>query len=43
MRKKHRQAMTLAKFLAPAERDVEKGRTRSALEFLKKFKRAKRI
>jgi prevent-host-death family protein len=37
------QAGNLARLLAPAEREVEKGRTRSAREFLKEFKRAKKI
>jgi len=40
---KHLQAGNLAKLLAPAERDVESGRTRSARDFLKEFKRAKKI
>ena len=40
---KHLQAGNLAKLLAPAERDVESGRTRPARDFLKEFKRAKKI
>jgi prevent-host-death family protein len=40
---KHLQAGNLAKLIAPAEQDVEKGRTRSARAFLKEFKRAKKI
>ena len=40
---KHLQAGNLAKLLAPAERDVESGRTRPARHFLKEFKRAKKI
>jgi prevent-host-death family protein len=40
---KHLQAGNLAKLIAPAELDVEKGRTRSARAFLKEFKRAKKI
>lgn len=40
---KHLQAGNLAKLLAPAERDVESGRTRPARAFLKEFKRAKKI
>ena len=40
---KHLQAGNLAKFLATAERDVESGRTRPARNFLKEFKRAKKI
>jgi prevent-host-death family protein len=40
---KHLQAGNLAKLLAPAERDVESGRTRPARKFLKEFKRAKKI
>ena len=39
---KHLQAGNLAKLLAPAERDVESGRTRPARTFLKEFKRAKK-
>jgi prevent-host-death family protein len=39
----HLQAGNLAKLLAPAERDVESGRTRPARDFLKVFKRAKKI
>jgi len=39
---KHLQAGNLAKLLAPAERDVESGRTRPARNFLKEFKRAKK-
>ena len=39
----HLQAGNLAKLLAPAEREVEIGRTRPAREFLKEFKRAKKI
>ena len=40
---KHLQAGNLAKLIAPAELDVEKGRTRPARAFLKEFKRAKKI
>jgi prevent-host-death family protein len=40
---KHLQAGNLAKLIAPAELDVEKGRTRSARAFLKEVKRAKKI
>ena len=40
---KHLQAGNLAKLIAPAEQDVEKGRTRSARAFLKEFSRAKKI
>ena len=39
----HLQAGNLARFLAPAEREVEIGRTRPARDFLKEFKRAKKI
>ncbi len=39
----HLQAGNLARLLAPAEREVEHGRTRPAREFLKEFKRAKKI
>ena len=39
----HLQAGNLAKLLAPAEREVENSRTRRAREFLKEFKRAKKI
>ena len=40
---KNLQAGNLAKLIAPAERDVEKGRTRPARDFLKEFKRAKKV
>ena len=40
---KYLQAGNLAKLIAPAEQDVEKGRTRSARAFLKEFKCAKKI
>ena len=40
---RHLQAGNLAKLLAPAEREVEAGRTRPVREFLKEFKRAKKI
>jgi prevent-host-death family protein len=40
---KHLQAGNLAKLLAPAEREVENGRTRPAHDFLKEFKRAQKI
>ena len=40
---KHLQAGNLARFLAPAEREVENGLTRPAREFLREFKRAKKI
>ena len=39
----HLQAGNLAKLLAPAEREVENSRTRPAREFMKEFKRAKKI
>jgi prevent-host-death family protein len=40
---KHLQAGNLAKLLAPAEKDVEMGRIRSARDFLKELRRAKKI
>ncbi len=40
---KHLQAGNLARLVAPAEREVENGRTRPAREFLKEFRRAKKI
>ncbi len=40
---KHLQALNLRKLIAPAEKDVAAGRTRSARTFLKEFKRAKRV
>lgn len=40
---KHLHAWNMAKLLAPAERDVESGRTRSARGFLREFKRARKI
>jgi prevent-host-death family protein len=40
---KHLKAGNLAKLIAPAERDMEKGRTRVARYFLKEFKRVKKI
>jgi prevent-host-death family protein len=40
---KHLQAANLGKLLAPAEGDVESGRTRSARSFVKEFRRAKKI
>jgi prevent-host-death family protein len=40
---KHLRASNLAKLIAPAERDMEKGRTRPVRDFLKEFKRAKKI
>jgi len=40
---KHLQAGNLAKLIVTAEQDVEKGRTRPARDFLKEFKRAKKI
>ena len=40
---KYLQAGNLAKLLAPAEREAESGRTRPARDFLKEFKRAKKI
>jgi hypothetical protein len=40
---KHLQAANLAKLIAPAEHDVESSRTRPAHDFVKKFKRAKKI
>lgn len=36
-------AGNLAKLIVPAEQDVEKGRTRPVRDFLKEFKRAKKI
>jgi len=39
----HLQAGNLSRLLAPAEREVENSRTRPAREFLKEFKRAKKI
>ncbi|MBN1662069.1 MAG: type II toxin-antitoxin system Phd/YefM family antitoxin [Deltaproteobacteria bacterium] len=40
---KHLQAANLAKLMALAEQDVDKDRTRPARDFLKGFKRAKKI
>ena len=40
---KYLRAGNLAKFLASAERDLKDGRTRPARDFLKEFKRAKKI
>ncbi len=40
---KHLQAANLVKLIAPAEQDVEGGRTRSARDFVREFKRAKKI
>ena len=40
---KYLQGGNLARLLAPAERDIDNGRTRPALDFLKEFKRAKKI
>jgi len=40
---KYLRAVNLAKLLAPAERELEDGRTRPARDFLKEFKRAKKI
>jgi prevent-host-death family protein len=40
---KHLQAGNLTKLIATAEQDVGKGRTRPARDFLKEFKRAKKI
>ncbi len=40
---KYLRAGNLAKLLAPAERDVEDSQTRPARDFLKEFKRAKKI
>ncbi|MEI9479144.1 MAG: type II toxin-antitoxin system Phd/YefM family antitoxin [Deltaproteobacteria bacterium] len=39
----HLQAGNLSRLLVPAEREVENSRTRPAREFLKEFKRAKKI
>jgi prevent-host-death family protein len=39
----HLQAGNLSRLLATAEREVENSRTRPAREFLKEFKRAKKI
>jgi len=40
---KYLQAGNLVKLLAPAEREAESGRTRPARNFLREFKRAKKI
>jgi hypothetical protein len=40
---KYLQAANLAKLIAPAEQDLESGRTRPARDFVKEFKRAKKI
>ena len=40
---KHPRVENLARVLATAEQDVERGRTRSAREFVKGFKRARKI
>lgn len=40
---KYLQAGNLAKLLAPAERETEDGRTRPVRDFLRAFKRAKKI
>jgi prevent-host-death family protein len=40
---KYLQAGNLAKLLGLAEREVEEGRTRPARDFVKEFKRAKKI
>ena len=40
---KHFQVGNLTKLLATAEQDVERGRIRSAREFVKGFKRARKI
>jgi prevent-host-death family protein len=40
---RHLQAGNLAKLLAPAELDIESGRTRSARDFLEEFKRVEKI
>ncbi|MBF0328338.1 MAG: type II toxin-antitoxin system Phd/YefM family antitoxin [Nitrospirae bacterium] len=40
---KHLRAANLSKLLAPAELDIESGRTRSARTFVKEFKRDKKI
>jgi prevent-host-death family protein len=37
------QAANLAKLIAPAEQDLESGRTRPAGDFMEEFKRAKKI
>ena len=39
----HLQAGNLAKLLAPAELDIDGGRTRPARDFIKEFKRVKKI
>jgi len=39
----HLQAGNLAKLLAPAELDIEGGRTRPVREFLNEFRRVKKI
>jgi len=40
---RHLQAVNLARLIAPAEQDADLGRTRPARDFLKEFKRAKKI
>jgi prevent-host-death family protein len=40
---RHLKAANLAKLIASAEQDVKKGRTRPIHDFLKEFKRAKKI
>jgi len=40
---KNLRAVNLAKLIAPAEQDVEKGKIRSAQDFLKEFKRENEI
>ena len=40
---KYLQAANLAKLIAPAEQDVESGRTRPAGDFVKELKRAQKI
>lgn len=40
---KYLQAGNLARLLAPAEKDVEQGRTRSAREFVKEFRSDRKI
>ena len=40
---KYLRARNLANILAPAEREVQRGRTRLARDFLKEFKCAKKI
>ena len=40
---KYLRAANLAKLIAPAEQELESGRTRAARDFVKEFKRAQKI